>query len=245
MRIKDACAGMVWNDMTKKLTGWIAEEKVALIALDAPLGWPVALRSSLQCHKAGEPLQRQKAGKPVWSLDEGDEIFYRQTELKIKKCYKPPFAVGADKVARTAHAALLLLDELRKNTSENIRLAWDSNDLEETRAIEVYPAATLIAHVGKEAAQIGKKFKSLSEEKKFQKKKEKILAQLENAVCLNTNAKKKIFAEKRAQNALDAVLCVLAAADFVRGHAAPPEDRTLAEKEGWIWVKKSLQADAR
>jgi hypothetical protein len=37
---------------------------------------------------------------------------------------------------------------------------------------------------------------------------------------------------------LDAVLCVLAGADFLSGQAYAPGDMPLARKEGWIWVKR-------
>jgi hypothetical protein len=33
---------------------------------------------------------------------------------------------------------------------------------------------------------------------------------------------------------VDAAVCVLAGADFLSGRAMNPEDRTLAEREGWI-----------
>ena len=36
-------------------------------------------------------------------------------------------------------------------------------------------------------------------------------------------------------NGLDAVICALAAADFVSGTVMPPDDFHLARKEGWIW----------
>jgi len=38
----------------------------------------------------------------------------------------------------------------------------------------------------------------------------------------------------RCADALDAVVCILAACDFLAGAAAPPLDRSVAEKEGWI-----------
>jgi hypothetical protein len=36
---------------------------------------------------------------------------------------------------------------------------------------------------------------------------------------------------------LDAVVCMLAARDFLVGEAMPPVDRNLAEIEGWIWTR--------
>jgi len=35
---------------------------------------------------------------------------------------------------------------------------------------------------------------------------------------------------------LDASVCVLAAEDFIAGRAIPPQDRSTAEREGWIWT---------
>jgi hypothetical protein len=40
-------------------------------------------------------------------------------------------------------------------------------------------------------------------------------------------------------DALDAVICVLAGWDFLRGSALAPTDPEQAAKEGWIWVLSS------
>jgi hypothetical protein len=56
---------------------------------------------------------------------------------------KQPLDVGADRIARTAHAALRLLQELRERTHMSIPLAWDRNFKPEVQAIEVYPAGSL------------------------------------------------------------------------------------------------------
>jgi hypothetical protein len=40
-------------------------------------------------------------------------------------------------------------------------------------------------------------------------------------------------------DAIDALVCVLAAADFMRGRASPPEDRERARQEGWIWTAQA------
>lgn len=44
-------------------------------------------------------------------------------------------------------------------------------------------------------------------------------------------------------DALDAVVCLLAATDFLAGHAAPPEDLELALREGWIWARTRLSGE--
>ena len=42
-------------------------------------------------------------------------------------------------------------------------------------------------------------------------------------------------------DALDAGLCVLAAVDFLLGRAMKPQDEEMAEKEGWIWVRRPVE----
>lgn len=42
---------------------------------------------------------------------------------------------------------------------------------------------------------------------------------------------------EKSADALDAVVCLLAARDFLVGEAMPPVDRNLAEIEGWIWTR--------
>ena len=37
-------------------------------------------------------------------------------------------------------------------------------------------------------------------------------------------------------DAIDALVCVLAAADFIRGKAQPPVDLETTRQEGWIWT---------
>lgn len=39
-------------------------------------------------------------------------------------------------------------------------------------------------------------------------------------------------------DALDAVVCLVAGADFLFGSAMPPENHHSARKEGWIWARR-------
>jgi hypothetical protein len=43
-------------------------------------------------------------------------------------------------------------------------------------------------------------------------------------------------------NALDSVVCVLAAKDFLDDTTFQPESLELAKKEGWIWVYNPNQS---
>ena len=133
-----------------------------------------------------------------------------------------PLEVGADKIARTARAALEMLQEVREATGETIPLAWDPGLNEGVHAIEVYPAATLKAYLGE-----------VPKYKDDQAARRKLLAFLAEHLRLPEDTS----AMENNADALDAGLCVLGAVDFLRGDAMEPEDQQKAWKEGWIWVR--------
>jgi predicted RNase H-like nuclease len=115
---------------------WIGQSELTLIALDAPLDWPAELGNTLGLHKAGQAI-----------VVEPNYLFRRYTDRFIKsKIGKQPLDVGADRIARTAHMTLSLLDKVRQKMGDVIPLAWEPGRLNETSTIEVYPAATLLAH---------------------------------------------------------------------------------------------------
>jgi hypothetical protein len=116
---------------------WIKEsEGPVLLAIDAPLGWPMPLARALAEHRAGESIDTAP-----------NDMFRRATDRFIQeKVGKTPLDVGADRIARTAHAALRILGELRRDLNVSIPLAWDSESMAPVAAIEVYPAATLLGH---------------------------------------------------------------------------------------------------
>jgi predicted RNase H-like nuclease len=115
---------------------WLYERAPALLAFDAPLGWPEALGRSLMAHRAGETITISP-----------NDMFRRATDRFIQKhLRKTPLDVGADRIARTAHAALRLLGDLRERLRAPIPLAWAPTSTDGLVAIEVYPAATLRGH---------------------------------------------------------------------------------------------------
>jgi len=106
----------------------------SLIAIDAPLGWPVGLRRGLMNHAAGIGLDVSP-----------DEMFSRDTDRIVHQTLKKrPLEVGANLIARTAHSANQFLHDLRKHTSRQIPLLWQPDELRDVGVIEVYPAATKI-----------------------------------------------------------------------------------------------------
>ncbi len=186
-----------------------------LIAIDAPLGWPVPLAASLKSHAAGEALK-----KPA------DDLFRRATDKFIKReVKKKPLEVGAALIARTAHAALRLLGDLRTQLRAAIPLVWDPADVTEHAVIEVYPAATLKAHGIRDT-----RYKKKNREHRLE-----IVEALRKKIDIPAGVAKELSGNP---DLLDAAVCVLAARDFVTGRAMPPPDRRLAEREGWIWTAK-------
>ena len=204
------------------LSKWISEASGrVLIAIDGPLGWPVGMGRRLQGHQAGEPLTVPP-----------NRLFRRETDRAIQtRLGKTPLDVGADRIARTAHAALRLLGELGGRLPDPIPLAW-APDFAGAAAIEVYPAATLAV----------RDWPSTGYKKPGQlDKRQQIVKSLANEIQLD---EVKSQLEHNA-NALDAVVCVLAGVDFVVGAAPGPEDVDLARSEGWIWVADKGRLDTR
>lgn len=197
------------------LVEWICKlDGQILLALDAPLGWPEALSNELVSHLAGNVI-----------LQRADKMFRRSTDLFVKDMMgKQPLDIGADRIARTAHAALNLLQEIRQSTKEKISLAWNLEFDSRIAAIEVYPAATLVSY-----NLPSMKYKKAEEESTRQK----IISNLRQ--YLDIGKFEDIL--KESADVLDSVICVLAASDFLKSKTMVPPNMKLAKKEGWIWVK--------
>ena len=196
------------------IINWLPKNHPALLALDAPLGWPVTLGKELPSHVAGELLR-----------SEANDLFRRETDRVVKaKIGKQSLDVGADKIARTAHSALKLLHSLRDKTGLALPLTWEMGEIRETSVIEVYPAATL-------------KVRNIDvpsyKDKERSDKRRELLNLLSNYVEIAPHR----GALELDANKLDAVICVLGASDFLQGKCIPPVDEELARKEGWIWVQ--------
>lgn len=206
----------------KALTGTIADHIISnepcLLAIDAPLGWPSKLGEALRDHVASGAL-------PHLSND----LFRRSTDRFIKKTIgKQPLDVGADRIARTALAALHRLSLIRENTRQSIPLAWHPGRLEGSACIEAYPAATLTAYGLPATGYKGK-------DAKHQVARDQLVETLAQLMRIPEVVKVSMCAN---DDALDAVVCLLAGYDYLQGVVMCPEDQSLAEKEGWIWVRQ-------
>lgn len=217
IQIADVRHGSAEQGAAAVLASWLrqGEYSKALLAIDAPLGWPLELSAALSGHRAGETI----------SVDP-DTMFRRETDRFVKsELRKTPLDVGADRIARTAHSAVRLLGQLRQDLGVDIPLAW-TPDFSGVAAIEVYPAATLLT---RQLKSFGYKKRSQSADR----------TRLIDSLGVRIgNAKNHLQMIENA-DALDAVICVLAGADFLRGEAMGPKDRVRAEKEGWIWFRSS------
>jgi len=213
LRVAEGCQRR--TKIADRIARWISDADRVLLALDAPLGWPRPLGAALASHLAGQAI-----------ASSANDLFRRETDRHVRRVYsKQSLDVGADRIARTARAALALLEELRSMTGEAIPLAWDPNYGERVAAIEVYPAATLAAcglqQDGYRPAAGASARVNLVE---------RLSAVLHVDQCYHAMA--------QSTDACDAGICVLGGADFLVGRALPPEDVDLARAEGWIWVRE-------
>ena len=215
---KPAIEQVIAGSECDHIAEWIAEQVTgaerALIALDAPLGWPVALGEMLQGHQAGARL-----------LSPPDAMFRRDTDRDVRRRLgKQSLDVGADRIARTAHAALTLLDEVRRTSGELIPLAWAPDFRSRVAAIEVYPAATL-----KALGCIDRGYKGKGDSAT----REALLVEL-GAYAGGTE---RLRCRGISDDLVDAVVCTIAAADFLSGRVPAPVVSERVRREGWIWVR--------
>ena len=230
IRVEAVTLGSDAHPPSEIAKAWLAQERIApLLALDAPLGWPRPLGERLVHHRAGEAL----GGDP-------DELFNRFTDRflhKHEQLRKKPLEVGADRIARTAYAALGLVGDLRGTDGGwPLPLCWGPGELWSTPTrggvIEVYPAATLKAHGIAAEGYKGSKAQG-------QAARERVAAEVAERV----HGCPEIPRLATRSDGLDAVLCLLAAQDFLRGEAmAPPTEEVGLEQEGWIWVRDPAMA---
>jgi predicted RNase H-like nuclease len=173
--------------MLEEIAAFLGEGAPAIIALDAPLGWPVALTREISQHRAGEAV-----GSPAGIM------FSRATDRYVKQALdKTPLEIGANLIARTALAALSDLNAIRTTLALPVPLAWEPGPAKQTVAIEVYPAATEVAY--------------------------------ERAEC-HAAVSARVGRDLPADNIhkRDAVLCAIAASDFLEARVCrPPADERL------------------
>ena len=199
------------EDIVDTVSGWLLKDTDSVLALDAPLGWPSSMGNLLAGHRAG-------CGIDV----AGNMMFQRETDRVVhSELKKKPLEVGANLIARTALDALTTLTELGRKVT--LEMGWTPGNVTTRQVIEVYPAATLASR---------KINSSRYKEKDATNKRAAIFQELSLDVSDTHTA-----AAVSVDHVLDAVICCVAAADYIQGDVIEPEDATLAQREGWIWVR--------
>lgn len=213
-----------------------------LLAIDAPLGWPVDMGNALSVHVAGA---RIALGKRL--------MFSRWTDryVRSRPRQQPPLEVGANLIARVAHRACEVLESLRK--TQSVPLAWDPPTTHQGRwAIEVYPGG-LLRHLN-----IGNTSGTAREALSYKSKKDagrparkRVLDALlsQEELVLGDTVDRDLM--ETNPDVLDAAICVLAGADFLRGRCTSwseegpqkvvkpaGDDMQNVQREGWIWLRR-------
>jgi hypothetical protein len=206
----------------RRVANWMSDDSApTLLGIDAPLGWPVALGPALQNHRAGAPIGI-----------EANKLFRRETDRFIQSSLGvTPLDVGADRIARTAHAAIRLVAQISQDLHRPLPLAWGTPLVHPASIIEVYPAATLRSY-----GLPHRQYKSREDTAV----RERILRGVAELAILPQDMGSML----RSADALDAAICMLATFDFVRGLAIPPKDFDLAQVEGWIWARARSAAQS-
>lgn len=255
----DNCFG----ELSDQVQRWIAGAEPpgrTLLALDAPLGWPVHLTRALHDHRAGAPLEHPDEKAPA-DPNPGNHLFRRHTDRFLAGTFPgAPLDIGADRIARVARSALDLLGRLGTTDDRNssVPLLWDPGRLERLGAIEVYPRLTLRALTG------GPRKPELHYKGPKQVRiRGTIVEILHRTLNRNLNTllakRAKTGADDYDHDLIDAVLCALEGLHFLLGKGVGPQHpeaaRWLAEEtqgattasltdiqttEGWIWFHHGL-----
>jgi predicted RNase H-like nuclease len=217
--VREVRLGSTSNTPVQVVIHWLKESHLALLAIDAPLGWPSDFGPIFSQHEAGELLAFD--GEPK-------DFFSRLTDRVVRReLNKKPLDVGANLIARTAFGALRLLQELRLGASMAIPIAWQQGQIKRTSIIEVYPAGTLAAlgiNTGNYRGATGSEART----------------SILHALDLESIDTQGSALAENSPHALDAVICIVAAADLLSGKCIPITNRHKARKEGWIWVRQPV-----
>ena len=223
--------------LVKQVRCWIYGDdadrtKATLLALDAPLGWPLQLTRALRTHSAGAPLGRPSdAGSK--DPNPGNYLFRRYTDRFIAHKFRgAPLDIGADRIARVARSALELLGQLgdSKGRPSAVPLLWDPADLEQLGTIEVYPRLTLLY------AQSGDDELHYKSSKDAEENRRKIVEKILPAhLKFNKDdlrpTRLKTESLDYDHDRIDAVLCVLAGLHFLLAESVGPEH---LEAAAWL-----------
>ena len=237
-----------WRDVIDSISETVRSSRntPVLIAINAPLGWPVKMIDALAKHEAGNGLpsldtdaddygseielslgDRHMEHATRWR-EERNRFFRRETERIVRKARGRQTApgtfgpagldVGADKSARTAHAALRLLKAVRRRTGLEIPVITDRcGPITQTSAIEVYTG------LPRTPPQDAKATPSIDEQGQRQRE------AIGPAAKKTTSDRSRLNADRAAHTAIAFLEC------RVRCPHDHDVDSATARREGWIW----------
>ena len=119
-----------------------------------------------------------------------------------------------------------LIGELRGQSGLALPLAWSPGIPTDTSVIEVYPATSLRARGLSDSGYKGSKPANRA-------RRVTLVEELQRDILISGDTDVILDSD----DALDAVTCLISAADFIRGDVVVPQDRGRAEREGWIWFR--------
>lgn len=263
-------ANNCFDELSAQVQGWITGADTdaparTLLALDAPLGWPLHLTRALHDHRAGAPLSCPPAESSKVADNRGHYLFRRHTDSFLTdqlQLTRAPQDIGASWIARVARSGLELLGRLGTSATSNppVPLLWGSERMGRLGAIEVYPRLTL-RHLRPRTEKNELSYKG-NESKHARARGTIVNDLLAPRLILDTDdlrPKRNRDDTDYDDDLIDAVLCALEGLHFLLGKSVGPEhpdaDDWLGARtggrtapsladiktgEGWIWFHEDL-----
>lgn len=265
--------GVRWRRITElaeTISSGIDRHRPTLLAIDAPLGWPVAMSRALASHTVGSST----------GLVEDPRLFFRRlTDRFVHRVTgKRPLDFGTSFVASAAHAALRILGQIEGHPPVALQPLRASVTPDTVVAIEVHAALALPLLISDEPASTNTKWdwKALSDDMRNLRNGSwvSILEELSGRLGVHTESlvaashdpqgrqvlssiwdvdDDERLGERCRNHGLDAVLCAWTGARFLRGGCVAPEDseapreldRDELRQEGWIWFDRRVLRTTR
>src|SRR4030065_323869 len=133
-RLVEVSLGRPESSPGDQIAKWLQGSKTALIALDAPLGWPLALSKQLTGHSAGSPVGYPRATLRARSLESEGYKRSKGIDLRQSLC-----AQILQELPTDLDSASLTADD---NVFDAVLCALAGIDFVEGRALEPYDRAT-------------------------------------------------------------------------------------------------------
>ena len=215
----DLWISSVEGDMEdSRLKQLIQDGQHAVVAIDAPFGWPDEFVSFVSKYHRDELAPHVSR----------DDFRYRFTDTFVRReAGKNPLSASTDRIGIVAHRTAQILAELEGCDVLPFRANGNS-----TKVIEVYPGATLAAfglpHTGYKPSRSLRKVDPAEV-------RATIISEL-SAVGVSFTKETRVKCQGQT-DALDACICALTAREFLNGSTwNPPEDKlALVAREGWIF----------